>query len=413
MLWVKKNNPSFDVTMGAFDGTEICELVGLYILSKMQKKFKQLDACLYRDDGLGCYSKKLSGTQVERLKKDIIKLYQEEGLQITIEANIVQADFLDVTLDLPTGKFWPFRKPDDLPVYIHKDSNHPASIKKELPKMIQNRISKLSCNEEEFNKAKPMYEAALRASGFAQPFKYDVTAHQPAPAPTRRSRRRKIIWFNPPYNQAVRQNVGKQFLALLDKHFPKDHKYHHLFNRNTVKLSYSCTTNMKNIISGHSKGILRRAQADGVEPNDAKTCNCTKQNKPNCPLKNECLTEAVVYQASVESNSVVKKYIGLTENAFKTRFNAHTHTLNNSAKKDATALSSHVWDLKESDAPFTIKWEILKQSVPYKCGSRICDLCLSEKLLILLSDPSSCLNKRSELISKCRHSLKFKLRGIT
>ena len=30
-VWVKKDNPNFDVTMGSFDGAEVCELVGLYL----------------------------------------------------------------------------------------------------------------------------------------------------------------------------------------------------------------------------------------------------------------------------------------------------------------------------------------------------------------------------------------------
>ena len=31
--WIKKDNSSFDVTMGSYDGAEVCELVGLFILS--------------------------------------------------------------------------------------------------------------------------------------------------------------------------------------------------------------------------------------------------------------------------------------------------------------------------------------------------------------------------------------------
>ena len=34
--WVKKEgNPLFDVTMGSYDGAEVCELVGLYLLGKL------------------------------------------------------------------------------------------------------------------------------------------------------------------------------------------------------------------------------------------------------------------------------------------------------------------------------------------------------------------------------------------
>ena len=46
------------------------------------------------------------------------------------------------------------------------------------------------------------------------------------------------------------------FLHLLDKHFGRNHKYNKIFNRNNVKISYSCIDNIKNIISGHSKEIF-------------------------------------------------------------------------------------------------------------------------------------------------------------
>ena len=50
---VKKNgNELFDITMGSFDGVEICELVGLYLLNKLSKLLGNGNAGLYRDDGL-------------------------------------------------------------------------------------------------------------------------------------------------------------------------------------------------------------------------------------------------------------------------------------------------------------------------------------------------------------------------
>lgn len=44
----KEADNSFDVTMGIFDGTKICDLVGLYIISKTEKILPKL--CW--DDGL-------------------------------------------------------------------------------------------------------------------------------------------------------------------------------------------------------------------------------------------------------------------------------------------------------------------------------------------------------------------------
>ena len=51
--WKKKSTEScFDVTMGSFDGTEICELVGLYIQSNLKNILPKTNFGLYRDDGL-------------------------------------------------------------------------------------------------------------------------------------------------------------------------------------------------------------------------------------------------------------------------------------------------------------------------------------------------------------------------
>ena len=61
----------------------------------------------------------------------------------------------------------------------------------------------------------------------------------------RRNRQRKIIWFNSTRSKNVRTNVAKNFLQLIDKHFPKSSRLHKIFNRNTIKVSYSCMENVK------------------------------------------------------------------------------------------------------------------------------------------------------------------------
>ena len=65
-VWVKKNNPNFDVTIGSYDGAELCELTSLYILSVMDSEFGKEKIGLYRDDGLGCFQN-MSGPQLERI----------------------------------------------------------------------------------------------------------------------------------------------------------------------------------------------------------------------------------------------------------------------------------------------------------------------------------------------------------
>ena len=51
--WIKNNNSNlFDVTMGSYDGAEICELVGLFIFNHLGNSFGKKNIGLYRDDGL-------------------------------------------------------------------------------------------------------------------------------------------------------------------------------------------------------------------------------------------------------------------------------------------------------------------------------------------------------------------------
>ena len=114
-IWVKKDNPEFDVTMGSYDGAEVCELVGLFLLEKIRKECAGLELGLYRDDGLGI-TRNLSGPQSDRLKKKLFQIFKSCGLRITIECNLAQADFLDVTFNLFSEKYWPYRKPNNEPL---------------------------------------------------------------------------------------------------------------------------------------------------------------------------------------------------------------------------------------------------------------------------------------------------------
>ena len=394
-VWIKKNESLFDVTMGSFDGAEICELVGLYLLYNMKSEFPELNCGLYRDDGLA-YVENISGPQSDRLRKNVIQYFNLHGLQITIDINLTQVNFLDVTLDLKSEKYWPFRKPNDQPLYVNKSSNHPPSIINGLPKMIEKRISQLSCNEEEFRKVKNEYNNALSNSGYNYDINYTKTT------PKKKTRKRNIIWFNPPFNSQVKTNVGRKFLDLVIKHFPSHHKYRKIFNKNNLKLSYSCTQNMKSVISSHNKRVLNE-----IIDNPNRDCNCIRKEK--CPLNEHCLQKAIVYNAKVTVDEEINNYIGCTENTFKTRYGNHKSSFCNQSKINDTCLSKYVWSTKGKDKAYDIKWSILQHATPYRCGGRTCDLCLTEKLLILQSETSSLINKKSEILSKCRHKNKYKL----
>ena len=397
-VWIKKKGGLFDVTMGAFDGAEVCELVGTYMLNLLGERCEKSDVGLYRDDGLAL-SKNRSGPQNERTKKFIQKTFKDKGLDIVIQCNMKVVNYLDATLNLTTGTTAPYRKPDDETNYIHAHSDHPPNITRQLPLSVEKRLSALSSSEAIFEEAKGYYQDALHRSGYTHELKYT------APAPIRRNRRKDAIWFNPPFSKTVETNVGKKFLQLIDTHFPPNSKFHKIFNRKTVKVSYGCMTNMGSIINSHNKKIL-----EDNKPLQRGGCNC--RNKERCPLNGECLTDNLMYEGTVSSsepNYPDKMYVGISEPPWKKRHGNHERDFNDEKYANTTELSKEVWKIKKKGFVPTVTWRIIKQLPGYNPATKRCMLCLGEKMEILERDPENLLNKRSELISTCRHRNKFKI----
>ena len=394
-IWQKKSESDlFDIPMGSFHGAEICDLIGLHLLSKLSHIFELQSYGLYRDDGLAVVDWS-TPAKLDKLRKKAISTMLESGFKITIDVGITSIDFLDVNLDLANDTFRPFRKKNSTLSYVHKSSNHPQHIKAALPKMIENRLNSLSKNQSVFDDAKPDYERALKKSGYHQQLVYETT-----PAITvkkNRTRRKRCTFYNPPYCQSTKTNIGRLFLELIDKHFDKDSYYHQIFNRSTVKLSHCCMPNVKKIIQSHNKRILK---LDTGSSGTERKCNCRRNTV--CPLNGACLTANVVYEATVTTSRSTKRYIGSTGSDFKSRFNSHTYSFAHKGEKE-TELSKHIWSLKENNTPHEMTWSILKH-IPG--GSRIaktCQTCNEEKKAIAMAPKRNLLNKRSELNSLCPH----------
>ena len=87
----------FNVTMGSYDGAEICDLVGLFLLHDLAKKFGSEHVGLYRDDGLAIIQSK-SARIADKMRKDIHEIFRAHGVKITAEINHQTVNFLDITL---------------------------------------------------------------------------------------------------------------------------------------------------------------------------------------------------------------------------------------------------------------------------------------------------------------------------
>ena len=248
--WAKRNTTDmFDVTMGSYDGAETCELIGVYMLSLISAKFKDRVG-LYRDDDLAVC--RATPKETEKTKQEVSKIFKSNGLKIAIEANKKTINFLDVTFDLTNESYNPFMKPNNKLLYVHRQSNHPPALLKNIPENINKRLTSISSSKKVFDDASPPYQKALDESGY----NYKLT-YNPQPAQKRnRNRQRKVLWYNPPWNSNVKTNLGRKFLNIVDRCFLKTHPLHKIFNPHTLKLSYSCMPNIKTIISSHNKKLL-------------------------------------------------------------------------------------------------------------------------------------------------------------
>ena len=126
-----------------------------------------------------------------------------------------------------------------------------------------------------------------------------------------------------------------------------------------------------------------------------------------------CIYELVARYAT---NHAEKYYYGLSEPEFKSRYANHKSSLKYPSKRNTTELSKYYWELRDKGVDkkdIKVDWRIERQAHKYKCGTRRCDLCLTEKLVIALADKSTMLNKRSEIISACPHRTKYRYNKVT
>ena len=150
--------------MGSYDGAEVCKLVSLLILNKLTEKHNK-DTGLCRDDGLAVF-RNMGARSAAKIRKHFLETFNELGPKNNCSDQPQNRNFLDITLDVNSGKYRPYRKPENPLLNINAKFNHPPTIISQLPHSIGGRIARLSCNNEEFDKAAPPYNEALQASGY-------------------------------------------------------------------------------------------------------------------------------------------------------------------------------------------------------------------------------------------------------
>ena len=162
-----------------------------------------------------------------------------------------------------------------------------------------------------------------------------------------------------------------------------------------------------NSLNSHNQNILR-----DQPQSTPKTCNCLK--KEDCPMNGFCLTKSLLYYARItcDKENYTQLYKGICETTFKKRYANHKKSFNVPTYKNDAKLSTEYWALKTKQLNPKVSWQIKRRCNSYNPISRKCNLCLNEKLEIQDDQDKNLSNKRSEIISHCRHQNKFKLKTL-
>ena len=183
--------------MRAYDGAEVCELEGSFLLNSLANKFDKNNVGLYRDDKLAVF-KNINGNHADKIRKEFYQFFYPNWLSLEIECDLETVNYLDITLDVNNGTYKLYHKPDNEIIYVYAKSNHPANILKQLPISIEIRLSNLFSNPEIFPEASKHHQNILHQSG------YDFKLQYKPPNNENKNRskspkncKRNIIWFNP------------------------------------------------------------------------------------------------------------------------------------------------------------------------------------------------------------------------
>ena len=110
-----------------------------------------------------------------------------------------------------------------------------------------------------------------------------------------------------------------------------------------------------------------------------------------------------------DCNDEEKFYFGLADTTFKERYRNHIRDFKHEKYENSTELAKYLWQLRSDNISFSFKWTIITKLYGSP-NPLLCKLYLTEKLWIInyLNDENM-LNKKSELLSRCRHFKKHLL----
>ena len=100
-----------------------------------------------------------------------------------------------MTFDLTSGSYKPYMKPNNKLLYVHRQSNHPPALLKNIPDNINKSLTSISSSKEVFDAAITPYQKAIDESGYNFKLTYNPEANQTTR--NRKNRKRNIKCYNP------------------------------------------------------------------------------------------------------------------------------------------------------------------------------------------------------------------------
>ena len=226
--------------MGAYDGAEVCELIGIFMLSLLSNQINKNHIGLYRYDGLAIL-KNTSGPAAENLKKKIQKLFTEKDLDIIVQCNLKITNYLDMTRNLNNGSYSPYRKPTKKPtIFPLIQTTLHQSLKKFHGQL--KKDSQFCHHQKIFFRSQPFTMRNAQKTVDIKP-SYNINNQMKT---IKTKRKENVTLFGSIHHTASQ-------LKPISEEYPPNHKFVKIFNKNTIKLSYSCMPNIRSKINCHNK----------------------------------------------------------------------------------------------------------------------------------------------------------------
>ena len=139
-----------------------------------------------------------------------------------------------------------------------------------------------------------------------------------------------------------------------------------IFNRNTLKVNYSCMPNLERTISANNKST--------VENNAQPERSCICRDKHSCPLSGDCLIQTWSTKLQLKAARERKHSSDLPRTNLKQRFRNHMASFRNENNRNAIELSKHIWSLTDTKTQFAVTWKIMPRGRPYSNVTWGCNL---------------------------------------